>query len=258
MIDENKILASVTNTTDKVLTFFVLNPVVNGQPYFPDRLSNSVFVIEGSEDTEFNSHPARNRDRKNPYFTGVYPTGYVSGTENFYPMKLKPGETKNNLVMIKQDLDGMVSRGLVNYTQINILNNTVIKAVNADISVQGINVRKGKTAIVALSDTVEELIAAGEVEAQMTVTSVTPGSGTTEGGETVVINGTNFNSLVSSVKFGTESVAFTVLSSTQIEVETPEWTAGAEIVNVSVTNGVGTVILANGFEFEEPEEPENP
>jgi hypothetical protein len=164
VIDENKILASVTNVTDKVLTFFVLNPVVNDQPYFPDRLSNSVFVIEGGEDTEFNSHPVRNRDRKNPYFIDVYPTGYVSGTENFYPMKLKPGETKVNLVMVKQNLDGMVTRGLVTYVQSQILNNAKVKAVNSDVSVQGVNINKGKVAVVALSDTVSELVTAGELQ----------------------------------------------------------------------------------------------
>jgi hypothetical protein len=163
VIDENKVLASVTNTTNKVLTFYVLNPVVNGQPYFKSHLNNATYVSEQGVEKEICSEPTRDRSRKNPYFTGNFPTGYVSGNENFYPMKLKAGETKTNLVMIKQDLDGMVLRGLVTYVAAQTRANAKVRAVNTDLSVHGVNIALGKTVFLELSDEVQTLVTSGDL-----------------------------------------------------------------------------------------------
>lgn len=159
MIDENKVLATVTNISGKLLTFDVLNPIVNGELYFKDHLNNAVYYTERGQDIEVGPNPSRNRDLNNPYYTGDFPTGYVSGNENFYPMKLKAGETKQNLVMIKQVLDAMVTRGLVTYVAVQTRAFAKVKSLITDISVHGVNIPNGKTVFIELTDEVQDLIA---------------------------------------------------------------------------------------------------
>ncbi len=69
----------------------------------------------------------------------------------------------------------------------------------------------------------------------VTVTGISPTSGATAGGTSVIITGTNFTS-VTAVKFGTTTASsYTVNSSTQITAVSPAGTAGA--VDVTVTSG---------------------
>lgn len=73
-----------------------------------------------------------------------------------------------------------------------------------------------------------------------TVTSVTPSSGTTAGGTSVVIAGTNFSTVsgAAGVKFGgTNAASYSVDSATQITATTP---ASAGAVDVVVTNTIGS------------------
>lgn len=74
-----------------------------------------------------------------------------------------------------------------------------------------------------------------------TVLSVTPNTGTTAGGTTVTIVGTQFIGLsgAGAVVFGaTNAASYTVLSSTTISAVTPAHTAAT--VDVRVTNSIGT------------------
>ncbi|MEU5853549.1 IPT/TIG domain-containing protein [Saccharopolyspora shandongensis] len=72
-----------------------------------------------------------------------------------------------------------------------------------------------------------------------TITSISPSSGTTAGGNPVVIRGTNFNTpAVSSVTFDGNAASFTVNSDTQITATAPAHAAGS--VTVTVTNGDGS------------------
>ena len=71
-----------------------------------------------------------------------------------------------------------------------------------------------------------------------TVTSLSPSSGPTAGGNTVTITGTNLLS-ASAVKFGgTAATSFTVVSSTKITAKAPAQAAGK--VDVTVTGADGT------------------
>jgi hypothetical protein len=82
-----------------------------------------------------------------------------------------------------------------------------------------------------------------------TVTSVSPNSGPTSGGTSVVITGTNFTGVLG-VTFGTTPAAsFTVNSPTQITAVSPAQVAGT--VDIRVTNGAGTspIVVADQFTY---------
>lgn len=87
-----------------------------------------------------------------------------------------------------------------------------------------------------------------------TISSVTPNSGTTAGGTSVTISGTDFVS-GATVKFGgTSATNVNVGSSTSITATTPAHGAGA--VNVVVTNPDNqSATLANGFTYSAPSAP---
>ena len=73
--------------------------------------------------------------------------------------------------------------------------------------------------------------------ARPTVTSVSPASGSTAGGTTVTITGTNFTN-ITTVKFGAGTASFAVNSGSSITATSPPASSGD--VNVTVTNGGGT------------------
>jgi hypothetical protein len=80
-----------------------------------------------------------------------------------------------------------------------------------------------------------------------TVSSISPNTGSSNGGTSVTIKGTNFAS-GSTVTFGgTAASNVTVVSSTSITAATPAHAAGAVNVVVSDSNGSGT--LTNGFTY---------
>ena len=73
-----------------------------------------------------------------------------------------------------------------------------------------------------------------------TITSFTPTTGSTLGGTTVTITGTNFSG-ATAVKFGTTSATtFTVTSTTKIVAKTKAHAAGTVKVKVSTPGGTGT------------------
>jgi hypothetical protein len=81
-----------------------------------------------------------------------------------------------------------------------------------------------------------------------TVTSISPPSGSTNGGTHVSITGTNFVSGASVTFGGTAATLVTVVSSTSITATTPAHTSGA--VNVVVTNSSGqSGTLTNGYTY---------
>ena len=81
-----------------------------------------------------------------------------------------------------------------------------------------------------------------------TVTAVSPGSGPTSGGTTVIITGTNFGGLAGVTFGGAPATSFTANSTTQITATTP---AGAGTVDVRVTtvNGTSTTSPAARFTY---------
>jgi len=82
----------------------------------------------------------------------------------------------------------------------------------------------------------------------LTVVSITPNSGTANGGTAVAIAGTGFLSGATVSFGGTAATAVTVLNSTSISATTPAHAAGAVSVGVTNTNGQSGA-LANGYTY---------
>jgi hypothetical protein len=80
-----------------------------------------------------------------------------------------------------------------------------------------------------------------------TITTISPSSGSTNGGTVVTITGTNFVSGATVTFGGTAATGVTVVSSTSITATTPAHAAGA--VNVVVTDSGGSGTLTNGFTY---------
>src|SRR4029079_15090106 len=87
----------------------------------------------------------------------------------------------------------------------------------------------------------------GSVAAALQVTSVSPATGATSGGNIVTITGTGF-AAGATVLFGTQAAnSVSVVSSTQITAITPPGAAGA--VSGTVTSAGLSASLAGGFTY---------
>jgi hypothetical protein len=83
-----------------------------------------------------------------------------------------------------------------------------------------------------------------------TVTSLSKNIGRPGGGETITVNGTNFDNGVSSVRIGTINAnSFTVVSPTQISAVTPQHVAGTFDVFVTNVDGTSPSTSADWFTF---------
>jgi len=86
------------------------------------------------------------------------------------------------------------------------------------------------------------------------VTGLSPSSGTTSGGTSVTISGTNFAG-ATAVHFGTASVSFGVDSSDTITASSPAHAAGAATVTVTTANGTSRISSADQFTYVAPPPP---
>jgi len=80
-----------------------------------------------------------------------------------------------------------------------------------------------------------------------TITTIAPNTGSTTGGDAVVITGTNFTGATGVTFGGVAGTAFSVVNATTINVTTPPGTAGAAKVIVQSPNGNGT--STGGFTY---------
>src|SRR5690606_21892645 len=83
-----------------------------------------------------------------------------------------------------------------------------------------------------------------------TLASLTPATGTTAGGTSVVLTGADLTGATAVTFGGTAATSFTVDSATQITAITPAHAAGA--VDVAVTTPGGTTTLAGAFTYAAP------
>lgn len=83
-----------------------------------------------------------------------------------------------------------------------------------------------------------------------TITSISPGSGTTAGGTSVTVTGTNLTGATGITFDGNAGTGLVVNSNTQLTVTTPAGTVGAKVV--VVTTPVGTGTLQAGFSYVTP------
>jgi len=79
-----------------------------------------------------------------------------------------------------------------------------------------------------------------------TISSISPTSGPTSGGTSVIVTGTNFTD-ATDVNFGSTAASFTVDSATQITATSPAGSAG--VVDVTVTTAGGTSTTSSADEF---------
>ncbi|WP_181257055.1 IPT/TIG domain-containing protein [Pseudaminobacter soli (ex Li et al. 2025)] len=105
----------------------------------------------------------------------------------------------------------------------------------------------GSTAPVATSNTAALTVNAAPVP---TITAASPNSGSTAGGTTVTLTGTNLTGATAVTFGGTAATGVTVNSATQITATTPAHAAGA--VNVVVTTPGGSATLSNGYTYVVP------
>ncbi len=82
------------------------------------------------------------------------------------------------------------------------------------------------------------------------ISSAAPNNGSTAGGTTVTITGSDLAGTTSVTFGGTSASSYTVISDTQLTAVTPAHAAG--VADISVTTPSGTGILAAGFNFETP------
>ena len=83
-----------------------------------------------------------------------------------------------------------------------------------------------------------------------TITSITPTSGSTAGGTTITITGTNLTSATSVTVGGVAATSVVVVSSTSITAVTPAGSIG--VVSVALTTPGGTASLASAFTYVVP------
>src|SRR5690606_12577214 len=107
-------------------------------------------------------------------------------------------------------------------------------------NVTGATVADGQGAAVIINDDV----------ATPTLASLTPATGTTAGGTSVVLTGADLTGATAVTFGGTAATSFTVDSATQITAITPAHAAGA--VDVAVTTPGGTATLAGAFTYAAP------
>ncbi len=143
---------------------------------------------------------------------------------------------------------GFVSGGAVSFggtpgTSVTFISSTQIQAVTPAHAAGAVNV-----VVTNPSGATGTLTNGFTYTSQPAITSVSPNSGSTAGGTTVTINGSNFQSGVT-VKFGANSAAsLTLVNSAQLTAVSPAGAAGA--VNVVVTNpGPVSATLTNGFTY---------
>jgi hypothetical protein len=88
-----------------------------------------------------------------------------------------------------------------------------------------------------------------------TVSGVSPATGSTAGGASVVITGTNLTG-ATAVRFGaTNATAFTVNSATSITATAPAAAAGAVDITVTTPTGTSAVVVADQFTYQTPAGP---
>lgn len=84
------------------------------------------------------------------------------------------------------------------------------------------------------------------------ISGVSPTSGTTAGGTSVTITGTDFTG-ASSVKFGsTDAASFSVVNNSTITAVSPAGAAGTVDIRVTTTGGTSSIAAADRFSFVDP------
>lgn len=82
-----------------------------------------------------------------------------------------------------------------------------------------------------------------------TITAINPNSGSSAGGTRVTISGTGLNSVGVAAKFGSNAATDVAVIAGGINARVPASTTGTGAVDVTVTTGGGSAVLAGGFTY---------
>ena len=149
--------------------------------------------------------------------------------------------------------------GITNYKySINGINYTALSPADASspVTIPGLTNGVSYTIYLKAVNSVGDSVASSSVSVvpvsgPPTVTSISPTSGTTAGGTSVTITGTNFISGTTVTIGGSSCTSVVVVSSTSITCTTPSGTAGAQ--DVVVLTGVSpNATLTGGFTYVAP------
>ena len=166
-----------------------------------------------------------------------------SGSASIAFTQVSPG-TRQGVTNYKYSLDG------VNYTALSPAD------ASSPVTIPGLTPGVSYTIYLKAVNSVGDSVASSSVNVvpvsgPPTVTSISPTSGTTAGGTSVTITGTNFVAGATVTIGGSSCTSVVVVSSTSITCTTPAGTAGAQ--NVVVATGVSpNATLAGGFTYVAP------
>ena len=166
-----------------------------------------------------------------------------SGSASIAFTQVSPG-TRQGVTNYKYSLDG------VNYTALSPAD------ASSPVTIPGLTPGVSYTIYLKAVNSVGDSVASSSVNVvpvsgPPTVTSISPTSGTTAGGTSVTITGTNFISGTTVTIGGSSCTSVVVVSSTSITCTTPSGTAGAQ--DVVVATGVSpNATLVGGFTYVVP------
>ena len=166
-----------------------------------------------------------------------------SGSASIAFTQVSPG-TRQGVTNYKYSLDG------VNYTALSPAD------ASSPVTIPGLTPGVSYTIYLKAVNSVGDSVASSSVNVvpvsgPPTVTSISPTSGTTAGGTSVTITGTNFISGATVTIGGSSCTSVVVVSSTSITCTTPSGTAGPQ--NVVVATGVSpNATLTGGFTYVAP------
>ncbi|MFJ1269513.1 IPT/TIG domain-containing protein, partial [Legionella lytica] len=139
-----------------------------------------------------------------------------------------------------------VTIGSVAATNVSVVNSTTLTATTpAYVSgalVQSVSVNNGV-------GTASLLNAFTYIASAPTITSIVPTSGTSSGGTSVTISGSNFIPGTTVTIGGQATTSTSVVNANTITAVTPAYTSGSLTVNVVVNNTISTATLTNGYTY---------
>lgn len=122
-----------------------------------------------------------------------------------------------------------------------------IKIKTPDYTLSGCALSSNGYCLFSASNTTSASITVTSTSAPITLTSITPSSGTAAGGTGFTLTGTNLTGATGITLGGTAATSVNVVNSTTVTGVTPAHAAGA--VDVVITVPQGTVTLTNGYTY---------
>lgn len=144
------------------------------------------------------------------------------------------------------DFDGSetVTFGGIAATSVAFLTSSTLTAVTPPHAAGSVDV------VITNNNGSNTLVGGFTYEGAPTIAGLTPNSGLTVGGDSITVNGTNFNGSETVTFGGAAATSVTFVSATSLTVVTPAQADG--VVDVVVTNGNGSATLVDGFTYGSP------